>query len=89
MYENDIKMRDQLADKVAKQEAKGKNVSEEDKKNLEKYKNNVKRDEINAVKAQNEKMIQDMKNRGATQEEIAARREENAKSEKWVESINR
>ena len=86
---HDIDMRNKVAEKVEKQMEKGKPVSEQDKANLEKYSSQVKKDEIETVKKQNEKIIQGMKERGASEEAIKHQQEENARSERWVESINR
>lgn len=85
----DIDMRNKIADKVANRTAKGKPVSQEDREALERYSNDVKRDEIENVKKQNEKVIQGMRERGVDERVIAARQEENERTEKWVESINR
>jgi len=85
----DIDMRNKMADKVAKQTEKGKPVKQEDREALEKYSKHVKQDEIENVKKQNQQKIESMRERGASEQEIAYQQKENERSEKWVESINR
>lgn len=89
ILDHDIDMRDKLSEKIAKQTEKGKQVSEEDKKALEKYSNNVKQGEIDLVKKQNQQKIDSMRERGVSEQQIKYQQEDNKESEKWVESINR
>ncbi len=89
LYGHDIQMRDKLGEKVAEQTAKGKKVSEEDRANAEKYSQQVKKDEVENVKWQGERTVDNMYNRNASEEEIAAQKKKNEENVQYVERINR
>ena len=89
LHDKDIDMRNKMNEKVARQEATGKNVSREDRASAEKYTKQVNTGEGDLVKYQNDKQIEGMRERGASEESVKAQEEENKRSEKWVESIHR
>ena len=89
ILDHDIAMRDRLSEKIREREEAGKPVKEEDRAMLDRYAQRVKQEETALVKYQNERTLQGMRDRGASEAEIAAQEEKNRESEKWVESINR
>ena len=89
LKDRDIDMRNKMSEKIAEKESKGKSISPEEKANAEKYAQQVKKDEIEQVKYQNDKKIESMRERGASEAEIEYQKKENEESQKWVESINR
>lgn len=89
ILDHDIAMRDRLSEKIREREEAGKPVKEEDRAMLDRYAQRVKQEETALVKYQNERTLQGMRERGASEAEIAAQEEKNRESEKWVESINR
>ena len=89
ILDHDIAMRDRLSEKIREREEAGKSVKEEDHAMLDRYAQRVKQEETALVKYQNERTLQGMRDRGASEAEIAAQEEKNRESEKWVESINR
>lgn len=89
---SDINMRNNMQDWVAKREATGKSVPQDMKNSTEEYVRNVKKDEIEVVKKQNEQIIEAMRERGASEQEIANTRDQQLHGqfgEEWVEKINR
>lgn len=88
LQDHDIDMRNKLNEQLAEKEAKGKKISEEERANASKYSNQVKKDEVELVKYQNDKKIESMRERGASSEEIKAEEEQNKQSEEWVRKIN-
>ena len=89
ILDHDIAMRDRISEKIRERDEAGKPVKEEDRIMLERYVQRVKQEEVALVKYQNERILQGMRERGASETEIAAQEEKNRESEKWVESNNR
>lgn len=89
LLDKDVDMRHKINEKIAQQEVKGKKVNEEDRAFAEKYTRQVKMGQVDLIKYQNNKQIENMVERGASKEAIKAQEEENKRSEKWVESISR
>ena len=88
LQNRDIDMRDKMSERIADREGKGKSVSEEDRAAAEKYTKQVKKDEVELVKYQNDKKIESMRERGASEEEIAAQEKQNQSEQEWVNKIN-
>lgn len=89
ILDHDIAMRDRISEKIRERDEAGKPVKEEDRIMQERYVQRVKQEEVALVKYQNERILQGMRERGASETEIAAQEEKNRESEKWVESNNR
>ena len=89
ILDHDIAMRDRISEKIWERDEAGKPVKEEDRIMLERYVQRVKQEEVALVKYQNERILQGMRERGASETEITAQEEKNRESEKWVESNNR
>ena len=89
LQNRDIDMRNKMSEKIAEKESKGKTVSEEERANAEKYVKQVKKDESELVKYQNDKKIESMRERGASEEAINSQEKQNKHDEEWVNKINR
>lgn len=72
---HDIDMRNKMAERVQKAESKGKEASEKDKANLEKYQQSVRDDERQALEEYDNKKLKEMESYGVSQEAIARERE--------------
>lgn len=89
LLNKDIDIRNKMHEKIVQREEKGKKVSEEDRVTAEKYIQQVKTDEVDLVKYQNNKQIEKMNEQGFSKESIKIQEEENKRSEQWIESINK
>lgn len=85
----DIDMRNKISNDISEKEAKGKKVSAEERENQDKYIKQVKEDEKNLVKYNNDKQIEGLREKNASKEEIEMHEEENERDQKWVNEINR
>lgn len=89
IYSHDCTMRDKLNADIALREQKGKSVNALDRANANKYVNRVKSDEINLVKYNNNRAVEEMRERGASEEQIKAQEEKNMEAQEYVRKINR
>lgn len=66
----DIDMRNKMAEKVEKAESKGKKANAQDKENLEKYQQSVRKDERQALEEIDNRKLKEMESYGVSQEAI-------------------
>lgn len=76
----DIDMRNKMAEKVQKAEEKGKEPNAKDKANLEKYQQDVRKDERQALEEYDNRKLKEMESYGVSQEAIDKERENMEKS---------
>lgn len=77
LHSHDVDMCSKINEKVSEKESKGKSVSEEDRIEAEKYSKQMKQSEADLLKYQNDKEIESMRERGASESAIKSKEEEN------------